>query len=98
MAHLEVELVAADGRVWSGQATMLTAPTVEGEIGILVGHEPLLALLRAGEIRMRPLEGPAVRVSVTGGFLSVDSDHVTVVADEATIVGSARAGRSVSSR
>ncbi|MCR6493939.1 F0F1 ATP synthase subunit epsilon [Cellulomonas sp. P24] len=89
MAHLEVELVDAEGRVWSGQAAMVTAPTVEGEIGILVGHEPLLAVLRAGEVRIKPAEGPTIRGTVNGGFLSVDSDTVTVVADEAIIVSGA---------
>jgi F-type H+-transporting ATPase subunit epsilon len=86
VAHLDVELVDAEGRVWSGQATMVTAPTVEGEIGILVGHEPLLAVLRAGVVRVTPLEGPVVRGTVTGGFLSVDDDTVTLVADEAVVV------------
>jgi F-type H+-transporting ATPase subunit epsilon len=86
VAQLEVDLVSADGRVWSGPATMVCAPTVDGEIGILVGHQPILAVLRAGEVRVTPLDGPVMRGTVTGGYLSVDDDHVTVVADDAVVI------------
>ena len=49
-AELEVEIVAADHFVWSGPATMVKARTSEGEIGILPGHSPVLALLGEGEL------------------------------------------------
>ncbi|GEL95595.1 F0F1 ATP synthase subunit epsilon [Cellulomonas composti] len=79
---LEVDLVATDGKVWSGSARQVSAPAADGEIGILAGHTPILSVLRAGEVRVRPADGGEPLVwHVEGGFLSVDSDHVTVVVD-----------------
>ena len=50
VAHLDVDLVAADRTIWSGEASMVIAPSAEGEVGILPGHTPLLAVLRPGEV------------------------------------------------
>jgi F-type H+-transporting ATPase subunit epsilon len=84
MAQLEVDIVDADGKVWSGEARQVTAPAADGEIGILPGHTPVLALLRAGEVRITEHAGsPMLRWRVDGGFLSVDSDQVTIVVDDA---------------
>lgn len=85
MAHLEVDLVAADRRVWSGEADMVSAPAADGEIGILPGHAPVLALLRAGVVRIRAVDGSRHAVRVDAGFLSVDSNQVTVVVDSAEV-------------
>jgi len=82
MAELEVDLVATDGKVWSGTARQVSAPAADGEIGILAGHTPILAVLRPGEVRVRTAEsGETLAWHVDGGFLSVDEDHVTVVVD-----------------
>lgn len=89
MAELTVDVVAADRAVWSGTATSVTAPAHDGQVGILAGHTPLLALLTAGTVTVRPATGPTIAIEVTGGFLSVDSDQVTVVADEARAVDAA---------
>ncbi|MBT0992695.1 F0F1 ATP synthase subunit epsilon [Cellulomonas sp. DKR-3] len=78
---LEVDLVAADGKVWSGSARQVSAPAADGEIGILLGHTPILSVLRAGEVRVRTADGQALSWQVDGGFLSVDDDRVTVVVD-----------------
>jgi F-type H+-transporting ATPase subunit epsilon len=78
---LEVDLVAPDGKVWSGPARQVSAPAADGQIGILVGHTPVLSLLRHGELRITPVNGAVLRWTVDGGFLSVDSDQVTVVVD-----------------
>ena len=83
MAQLEVDLVDADGKVWSGAARQVSVPAAEGEIGILPGHTPVLALLRAGEVRVHVSGSPVMRWRVDGGFLSVDSDQVTVAVDAA---------------
>ena len=83
MAHLDVDVVAADRTIWSGEASMVSAPSAEGEVGILPGHTPLLAVLRRGEVRVTPLSGETVRTAVEAGFLSVDADRVTVVTDTA---------------
>lgn len=80
MAHLDVDLVAADRKIWSGEASMVVAPAADGEIGILPGHAPVLAVMRAGEVRVTPLSGAPVHGMIDGGFLSVDSNRVTIVA------------------
>ncbi|MBC7290886.1 MAG: F0F1 ATP synthase subunit epsilon [Actinotalea sp.] len=83
MAHLEVDLVAADRKVWSGEARMVSVPAADGEMGILPGHAPVLALLGAGSVRITPVSGEVRHVQVDSGFLSVDADRVTVVVDHA---------------
>jgi F-type H+-transporting ATPase subunit epsilon len=84
---LQVELVSAEARVWSGPASMIIARTVDGEIGILTGHEPTLALLAPGEVQIRGEGGESVVAQVEdGGFLSIEHDRVTVVADTAILV------------
>ncbi len=83
VAHLEVDLVAPDGKVWAGEATMVVAPAHDGSIGILPGHAPILALLGDGHVKITPVAGGVIACDVTGGFLSVDSDRVTIVVDAA---------------
>ncbi|WP_138442572.1 F0F1 ATP synthase subunit epsilon [Sinomonas susongensis] len=85
MAELEVEIVAADHFVWSGGAKMLKARTADGEIGILPGHTPVLAILDAGSIEIQPVSGDRIVVEADGGFFSVDSNRVVIVADNAHI-------------
>jgi F-type H+-transporting ATPase subunit epsilon len=79
---LNVDVVATDRMVWSGAAAMVVAPAADGEIGILTGHEPVLSVLRPGSLRIKLTDGSPMSVRVTGGFLSVDSNLVTIVADE----------------
>jgi F-type H+-transporting ATPase subunit epsilon len=85
---LTVSVVAADKEVWSGQASIVIAKTTEGEIGILPGHEPMLALLAQGEIEVRitPVDGPKVSVNADNGFLSVENNNVAIVAALAELV------------
>jgi F-type H+-transporting ATPase subunit epsilon len=83
---LKVSVVAADHEVWAGEATMVVARTVEGQIGILAGHEPLLAMLAAGEVRVTLVGGSVVTAQADEGFLSVENDTVTVVARQAELV------------
>jgi F-type H+-transporting ATPase subunit epsilon len=85
-ASLTVTLVSADQQVWSGEASMVVARTVEGEIGILVGHEPLLAILSSGEVRITLLDGTKVVAEADDGFLSVDNDVISIVARRAALV------------
>ncbi|GAA4927845.1 F0F1 ATP synthase subunit epsilon [Nesterenkonia rhizosphaerae] len=85
MAQLDVQVVASDHAVWSGQAKSVRARTVEGDIGILPGHTPVLALLGEGELVVEPVSGTAVKAQVSGGFFSVDHDRVTIVADDAEL-------------
>lgn len=85
---LTVSVVAADKEVWSGQASIVIAKTTEGEIGILPGHQPMLALLAQGEIEVRitPIDGPKVSVRADNGFLSVENNNVAIVAALAELV------------
>jgi F-type H+-transporting ATPase subunit epsilon len=78
---LQVELVAADRRVWSGEARIVRARSTEGDLGILPGHTPLLGVLVAGEVSI-DTEGGRETVTIDAGFLSVDHDRVTIVAEK----------------
>lgn len=69
MAELHVEVVAAEGRVWSGTASMVVARTTEGEIGIMPGHESVLALLASGPVSVHsavPAAGASGTADNTG--------------------------------
>lgn len=88
MAGLSVSVVSADEEVWSGEAKQLVARTVIGEIGILRGHEPMLAILDEGDVRITMENGSVVTARAQDGFLSVDHDVVTVVARTAELVQS----------
>ncbi|MFM6849415.1 MAG: F0F1 ATP synthase subunit epsilon [Terrabacter sp.] len=81
MSSLKVEMVAADRKVWEGEAKFVRARSISGELGILPGHTPLLGVLVEGEVAIESLEGDRRTVTVDGGFLSVDSDVVTIVAE-----------------
>ncbi|GAB3123780.1 F0F1 ATP synthase subunit epsilon [Glaciibacter psychrotolerans] len=85
-APLNVSVVAADHQVWAGEATMVIARTVEGEIGILAGHEPLLAILANGEVRVTLTDGSKITAAADDGFLSVENNQVTIVARKAELV------------
>jgi len=85
VAALTVSLVSADQEVWSGEAASIVARTSEGEIGILPGHEPLLAILATGQVRVRLTDGSTVTAEAADGFLSVDNDIVAVVARDAQL-------------
>ncbi|MFT4052280.1 MAG: F0F1 ATP synthase subunit epsilon [Microbacterium sp.] len=83
---LNVTLVSAEAEVWSGEASLVVAKTVEGEIGIMPGHEPVLAMLAEGQVRIMQLDGTKVVASALDGFLSIDSDELTIVAGHAALV------------
>ena len=86
MAELKVSVVSADREVWSGQAKQIIARTTEGEIGILPGHEPILAILAKGEVRVTAEDGSVITANADDGFLSVEHDTVTIVARNAELV------------
>lgn len=86
MADMQVELVAVERKVWSGNASFVFARTVDGEIGILPEHEPLIAqLAHSVVVRIDPDDGDSVTAAVHGGFLSVTADSVTVLAELAEL-------------
>ena len=82
MAKLQVELVTAEGRLVSREADFVIAPGVEGDLGVLPRHIPLLTPLRAGEVTVRN-EGNDEYLFVAGGFLEVLPDKVLILADAA---------------
>jgi F-type H+-transporting ATPase subunit epsilon len=84
MSELQVELVSAERLLWSGTGSMVIARTVDGDIGVLPGHSPVLALLSGGEVTVRTNDGD-VRAAVHGGFLSVADDRVSVLAEVAEL-------------
>ena len=85
-AHeLRVSVVSADEEVWTGAAKQIIARTTVGQIGILAGHEPILAILGAGEVRITTTSGDLITAQADDGFLSVDHDVVTIVARNASL-------------
>ncbi|MGA8116748.1 MAG: F0F1 ATP synthase subunit epsilon [Actinocatenispora sp.] len=80
--ELHVELVAVEQKVWTGEATMLIARTVEGELGILPRHAPLLGQLAdPGTVRIQRDGEEELAFAVHGGFLSVTEHGVTILAE-----------------
>ena len=94
---LHVEVVVADRELWAGEANMVIAKTLEGDIGVLTGHPPVLGILAEGSIvRILDPEGsggadgdPAGSGEVTaagsGGFLSVSNDQISILAVDAQL-------------
>ncbi len=79
-----VEMVAADRTVWSGDASMVVAKTVEGDIGILRGHAPVLSLLAESSVEITSDDG-VVHAAVDGGLISVAGDRVSILAEHAIL-------------
>jgi F-type H+-transporting ATPase subunit epsilon len=80
---IQVDIVSAEGEIYSGLAKMVFLPAAEGEIGVAPRHAPLLALLKAGEVRVQPVEGAEQSFYVGGGALEIQPSRVTVLADTA---------------
>jgi F-type H+-transporting ATPase subunit epsilon len=89
---LRVELVAPEGEIWSGNANMVIAKTLDGDLGIMTGHSPVLGILAEGSL-VRILdpggseggENQAVVAAVSSGFLSVANDRVSILSREAQL-------------
>jgi F-type H+-transporting ATPase subunit epsilon len=87
---VRVELVAPDGEVWSGRARMVIAKTLDGDIGILTGHPPVLGILADGSlVRILDAEDAGdqkeMLAAVSSGFLAVRDDRVSVLARQAQL-------------
>ena len=83
---LDVKIVDYAGEVWSGIGSYVAAPTTSGPVGIYPRHQPMLALLSTGEMKVEQEDGSLVKAEVSGGFLSVDSDLVTIVTDKGALI------------
>src|SRR5579863_9859424 len=83
MDTIQVDIVSAEGEIFSGPAAMVFLPASEGDIGVAPRHAPLLTLLKAGEVRVKTPEGEEQSFYVGGGVLEVQPRRVTVLADTA---------------
>ena len=78
---LTVEFVTPERRIWSGEATMVSARTLEGDLGILPDHAPLFGVLVDGTVTIKSASGGTEEFSVNGGFLSVSNNRVSVLGE-----------------
>ncbi len=83
MATIQVDIVSAEGEIYSGSAKMVYAPAKMGEVGIAPRHAPLLSPLKPGEVRVQDEDGKEVSFYITGGMLEVQPHQVTILADTA---------------
>jgi F-type H+-transporting ATPase subunit epsilon len=82
---LQVALVVPDRELWSGEARTVIAKTTEGDIGVLTGHSPVFGILAEGSLVEILTEESSVKAAVSGGFLSVADDQVSILAAEARL-------------
>jgi len=79
-----VDIVTPEAVIWSGEATMVTARTMDGDMGILADHEPTMAALATGAVVVHH-EGGVTSAGVHGGFLQIFRNEVTLLTDWATL-------------
>jgi len=82
MTTMRLEITTAERQVYSEDVEALVAPGLAGELGILPNHAPLMTALQPGELMIRK-DGAETYLAVSGGFLEVMGNHVTVLADAA---------------
>jgi F-type H+-transporting ATPase subunit epsilon len=80
---IHVDIVSAEGQIFSGEASMVFVPGSQGELGIAPRHAPLLTTLKAGEVRVQSGDAEEQSFYVGGGSLEVQPNRVTVLADTA---------------
>ena len=83
MATINVDIVSAEGEIFSGEAGMVFAPARMGEVGIAPRHAPMLTALKPGEVRVQDTDGKEQVFYITGGMLEIQPNQVTVLADTA---------------
>jgi F-type H+-transporting ATPase subunit epsilon len=83
MSTIHVDIVSAEGEIFTGNAAMVFAPAQLGEIGIAPNHAPLLTGLRPGGVRVQTPEGEELFFYVSGGMIEIQPQAVTVLADAA---------------
>ena len=82
---MQVEVVSADRVVWSGKVVNIIAKTVDGDIGILPNHAPVLAILVPGGVEIYTEDNQREIVAVDGGFISVARERVSILSEYATM-------------
>lgn len=82
MATMQVDVVSPEATLFSGEANEVYARSLDGEIGILPGHQPILLALAEAPVRVKTAEGER-SFTVSGGFLKFTDNRLTVLADDA---------------
>ncbi len=82
---MKVALVSADREVWSGEATVVNARTLDGEIGIMANHTPIMSVLDTGQVDVRTVDDGHWVAAVDGGFISVADNQVRLLCEHAEI-------------
>jgi F-type H+-transporting ATPase subunit epsilon len=83
---LQVELVSPEEVLYSGEAEMVVVRTIGGgEVAFLTGHAPFLGAIDEGEARIHVTEGEVRSLQLSGGFVEVSHDKVTILSDEADL-------------
>jgi F-type H+-transporting ATPase subunit epsilon len=80
---LKVEVVTPEKRVWSGEATMVSARTLDGDLGILLNHTQLLGVLTDGTVSIKASDGSVNNFVINGGFISVSNNRVSILGESA---------------
>jgi F-type H+-transporting ATPase subunit epsilon len=83
MSNIYVDVVSAERSIFSGEAKFVALPGEGGELGILHGHTPLITRIRPGSVRIEKADGAEEFVFVAGGYLEVQPDRITVLAETA---------------
>ena len=88
MKTVTVNIVTPDGPVYDGEVTMVIAKTTSGEIGVLPGHIPMVAPLAVGAVKLKKEGGQTELVAVSGGFIEVRPDNISILAPSAEVASS----------
>jgi F-type H+-transporting ATPase subunit epsilon len=83
MAQIHCEVITPERAVFSGDVEMVIAPGIEGQLGILPDHAPLITALTYGELVLRRQSQEDEYIAIGGGFMEVGADHVIILADSA---------------
>lgn len=82
---MNVSLVSADRELWSGEATVVNARTLDGELGVMANHTPIMSVLAEGQVDVRTVNDGHWVAAVDGGFISVANNQVRLLCEHAEI-------------
>ena len=85
MKTVTVNIVTPDGPVYDAEVTMVIAKTTSGEIGVLAGHIPMVAPLAIGAVKLKKADGQTEVAAVSGGFIEVRPDKISILAPSAEV-------------
>lgn len=88
MKTVQVNIVTPDGPVYDSEVSMVVAKTVNGEMGVLAGHIPMVAPLTIGAVKLKKADGSQEVVAVNGGFIEVRPDKISILSPAAEIAES----------